>query len=130
MFFCFVLKFQKYVKILLNLALVIIGSTTTSADDLSCPFNAKGTHPKCICNNDNPYDEVNRICATVLDAQYLLAKCPKGKWHCGNILNEILTFESINDDKFPFDYCVLISLIMILFKKFKEVKAHFRRVFV
>lgn len=51
---------------------------STRADDLSCPFNAKGTHPKCICNNDNPYDEVNRICAQILDAQFLLAKCPKG----------------------------------------------------
>lgn len=61
---------------LLNLAFLLIVSTT--ADDLSCPFNAKGTHPKCICNNDNPYDEVNGICAQVLDAQFLLAKCPKG----------------------------------------------------
>lgn len=49
------------------------------ADDLSCPFNSKGKHPKCICNDDHPYDVVNRICATVLDADYLLAKCPKGR---------------------------------------------------
>lgn len=52
---------------------------SAAADDLSCPFNSKGKHPKCICNDDHPYDVVNRICATVLDADYLLAKCPKGR---------------------------------------------------
>lgn len=62
--------------ILSSLAFLLFGSA--AANDLSCPFNAKGQHPKCLCNDDNPYDEINRICATVLDAQYLLAKCPKG----------------------------------------------------
>lgn len=64
--------------ILLNLAFLLMPNVI-SADDLSCPLNSKGTHPHCVCNNNkNPYDEVNRICATVLDAEFLLAKCPKG----------------------------------------------------
>lgn len=65
---------------MLTLALVLVASAV--ADDLLCPFNSKGKHPKCICNDDKPYDAVNRICATVLDAEYLLAKCPKGITLC------------------------------------------------
>lgn len=68
---------------MLTLALVLVASAV--ADDLSCPFNSKGKHPKCICNDDKPYDAVNRICATVLDAEYLLAKCPKGITLCAEI---------------------------------------------
>lgn len=55
---------------------MLVASVT--ADDLSCPPNSKGTHPKCICADDNPYDELNRICATTINANLLLAKCPKG----------------------------------------------------
>lgn len=47
-----------------------------AASDLSCPNGSKGKHPKCICDNDLPYDEINHICAISINVK--LAKCPKG----------------------------------------------------
>lgn len=45
------------------------------AEDISCPSNSKGKHPKCVCNNDKPYDSVNRICAITLTFK---EECPIG----------------------------------------------------
>lgn len=61
---------------LASVAFVLVASV--AANDLSCPPNSKGSHPKCICADDLPYDEINRICATNINANLLLAKCPKG----------------------------------------------------
>lgn len=45
------------------------------AEDIACPPNSKGKHPKCVCNNDKPYDSVNRICAITLTFK---EECPVG----------------------------------------------------
>lgn len=61
---------------ILSFAFVLVASV--AANELSCPANSKGKHPKCICADDLPYDEINRICAQIINADFLLAKCPKG----------------------------------------------------
>lgn len=61
---------------ILSLLCVIVASVSvTSANDQSCPPGSKGKHPKCICGDDLPYDEINRICATKINVN---AVCPKG----------------------------------------------------
>lgn len=69
-FICFRLK-QNYYAVLVITALIAIAQ----ADDNACPPNSKGTHPKCICNNDKPYDPLNRICAITIEFQ---EECPHG----------------------------------------------------
>lgn len=57
---------------------VLLLIANVKAEDLSCPPNSFGTHPKCLCDDNKPYDTVNRICATTINVDFLLAKCPKG----------------------------------------------------
>lgn len=62
---------QRYFAVLV---LVVVAFGLVEADD-SCPPNSKGKHPKCICNNDKPYDELNRICAITIEFKEV---CPIG----------------------------------------------------
>lgn len=57
--------------------MIVASASLASAFD-SCPPGSKGKHPKCICGDDLPYDEINRICAKKININALLAKCPKG----------------------------------------------------
>lgn len=58
--------------------MVASANLVASANDLSCPPRSKGKHPKCVCGDDLPYDEINRICATKINIESLKSKCPKG----------------------------------------------------
>lgn len=58
--------------------MVASANLVASVSDLSCPPSSKGKHPKCVCGDDLPYDEINRICAKKININALLAKCPKG----------------------------------------------------
>lgn len=58
----------------LSVAFVLVASAVT-ADKLYCPPGSKGTHPKCICADKYPYDEVNNICSIEIDVNQV---CPKG----------------------------------------------------
>lgn len=67
--------------VLLCLAFASIASSA----DLSCPANASGKHPNCICKKeyhgldrgDHPYDAINRICPIQINVAALQG-CPKG----------------------------------------------------
>lgn len=71
--------------------MVASANLVASASDLSCPPESKGKHPKCICADDLPYDEINRICATSININSLLAKCPKGiQWFRKMLFNVLM----------------------------------------